>query len=82
MIDPSGKNIYLNETNISNDYDRKFMFIKGVDSPNTQWIDVTNEHFIVWMQMESFSNFRKLWARIDTAINPGTYKINIKSSKI
>jgi hypothetical protein len=40
------------------------------------------EHFVVWMQMESFQNFRKLWARIDTNIEPGVYKLEVDNSKI
>ena len=30
-----------------------------------QWIDMTDEHFIVWMRPAGLPNFRKLWGRID-----------------
>ena len=39
-----------------------------------------NEHFIVWMQMETFPNFRKLWGRINQTLDPGNYTIYINNS--
>jgi len=40
------------------------------------------EHFIVWMQIESFQNFRKLWGRIEEDIEPGNYTFLIHNSNI
>ena len=37
------------------------------------------EHFIVWMQMESFDNFKKLWGRISEDLNPGNYTVRVKN---
>lgn len=37
-----GENIYINETNIANDYDKKYMFKRTADYKNLQWIDVEN----------------------------------------
>jgi hypothetical protein len=34
------------------------------------------------MAMETFSDFRKLWARIDTDLPPDNYRIIIEDSKI
>lgn len=33
---------------------------------NVQWIDVTDEHFKVWMRTSATSKFTKLWGRIRT----------------
>ena len=30
-----------------------------------QWIDVEDEHFIVWMRPAGLTNFKKLWGRIE-----------------
>ena len=30
-----------------------------------QWIDMQDEHFIVWMRTEGLPNFKKLWGRIE-----------------
>ena len=37
---------------------------KNIDL-NRQWIDMEDEHFIVWMRPAGLPNFRKLWGRID-----------------
>lgn len=39
------------------------------------------EHFIVWMQMESFQNFRKLWGKITKDLESDNYSIKVKNSK-
>ena len=35
--------------------------------------DVENEHFINWMNVETFSNFRKLWGKINIDLEEGNY---------
>jgi hypothetical protein len=39
------------------------------------------EHFINWMDMETFSTFRKLWGRIEIDLEPKLYKFEIIDSK-
>ena len=34
-----------------------------------QWLDMTDEHFIVWMRAAAQSTFRKLWGRINVELN-------------
>lgn len=80
MYDNQSTPIFINETDISNDYDREYLFIRNTNYTETQWIDVQNEHFIVWMQMESFPDFRKLWGRINSPLVPGTYKFIVNSA--
>ena len=38
---------------------------KQNENKDKQWIDVENEHFIIWMNMELFSDFIKRWGYID-----------------
>jgi hypothetical protein len=38
------------------------------------------EHFIVWMRTAGLPNFRKLWGRIDSVLNPGTYTLLINNT--
>ena len=46
---------------------------KNVDL-NLQWINMEDEHFIVWMRPAGLPNFRKLWGRIDDKdLQPNTY---------
>ena len=46
----------------------------------TQWKDVEDERFIVWMRNSPFPDFRKLWGRIDKDLPAGKYKINVKAT--
>lgn len=52
---------------------------KGEEWKNVQWIDMTNEHFIVWMRYAGLPTFRKLWGRVDQDLEPGKYKITIEN---
>lgn len=45
-----------------------------------QWIDMTNEHFIVWMRPAGLPNFRKLWGRIQQNLEPGKYSFTIQNN--
>jgi len=58
------------------------LFKRDKDYQNTQWLDVENEHFIVWMQMESFPDFSKMYGRIQQVLNPGNYTFKISAGKL
>lgn len=45
-----------------------------------QWVDMTDEHFIVWMRPAAYPNFRKLWGRIRQDIEPGDYLLEINNT--
>ena len=55
-------NLGLNEKDIAWKADKELKY-KNVDLKK-QWIDMTDEHFIVWMRPAGLPNFRKLWGRI------------------
>ena len=54
--------INVNDKDIAWKADKELKY-KNVDLKK-QWIDMTNEHFIVWMRPAGLPNFRKLWGRI------------------
>ena len=56
--------IEVNENNIAFDKD-KDLFKNVYDNQSKQWINMTDEHFIVWMRPAGLPNFRKLWGRIE-----------------
>lgn len=63
----SGNQVPIDETNIAQSVDRnyKFQLPNGVSNPNSiAWLNLTNEHVMVWFQMESFPTFIKLWGHI------------------
>ena len=55
--------VEVKEDNIAFDKDRDLY--KKNKYPTRQWMDLTNEHFIVWMRPSGLPNPRKLWGRID-----------------
>lgn len=68
------------ETDITSKYDLKYNFKSIKNASKVQWIDITNEHFIVWMQMEPFEVFRKLWGRIEKNLPIGKYRIELDNN--
>ena len=61
LLSEGNKTIKVNDTNIARKSDKdKF---KNIDF-SMQWIDMTDEHFIVWMRPAPLPNFRKLYGRI------------------
>ena len=69
----NGEKIPINETNIARKYD-----IDNYNASNNPatWIDIKDEHFLVWMRPSPFANFTKLYGRINRNISAGSM-INI-----
>ena len=76
----NGTSININEYNISNDYLKDKFFKRRKDYNIIQWIDVENEHFINWMNIETSNNFKKIWGRIDFDLEPGNYTLIVKNN--
>lgn len=76
------RNIKISTDDLANEFDRKNLFKSYSNSTITDWTNTTDERFIVWMQMESWSNFKKLWGRINEDLIPGNYTLKIINSKI
>lgn len=79
-VSMGGIPIFINETNIAWDSDLKGRYKNGYNWTYTQWTDVENEHFMVWMRPAGLPDFRKLWGRINTRLDPGSYKIEINNN--
>jgi hypothetical protein len=75
--------VAINEKGIAwqSDIDYKFKNMAGTWQ-DWQWIDVTDEHFIVWMRTAGLPNFRKLWGKIEGDLVKGVYTIQIKNNYI
>lgn len=65
-----------NERNIASKADKEIKF-NNYDL-SKQWINMTDEHFIVWMRPAGLPTFRKLWARIDDMDLEEGSKVNVK----
>jgi len=76
----NNKNLYqinINETDIAYKIDRDRGFKRQQDYLYSQWIDVENEHFMVWMNMETLQDFSKYWGRIEVDLPKGDYQVHI-----
>ena len=65
----NGIDIYINRTNIARKSDREKY--KNVNL-SEQWIDMTNESFLVWMRPAPLPNFTKLYGRIEEDLEKNT----------
>ena len=74
----NGTFIFIDENNISNKYLKNNFFKRRKNYQSKQWIDVENEHFINWMNVETFNTFRKLWGKINIDLLPGNYILIVK----
>jgi hypothetical protein len=69
--------IYINETGIAHSADRITTFKRNANSSWTQWTDVENEHFMVWMNMETFPTFYKKWGHSNQDLTKSVYTLEI-----
>ena len=76
----NGTYINIIEYNISNQYLKKNFFKRRKDYKTKQWIDVENEHFINWMNIETSHNFKKIWGKIDSDLKPGNYTLIVTNN--
>ena len=72
--------IFINETDIAWDSDKKRRYKRNANYKETQWTDVENEHFMVWMRPAGLPDFRKLWGRVYTRLDPGKYILQIENN--
>ena len=76
----NGTYIDIDETKIASNYLVKHFFKRRKNYQETQWIDVENEHFINWMNIETFNNFQKVWGKITTDLQPGKYYLIVNDN--
>lgn len=50
------------------------------DWKKKQWLDVTDQHFIVWMRTAGLPQFRKLYGVLKDGLDKGEYTLKIKNS--
>ncbi len=77
--------IYMNDTKIAweSDIEHKFKNSGPKDTKDWklwQWMNLEDEHFIVWMRTAGLPNFRKLWARVEGDLLAGTYIMTIQNN--
>lgn len=75
--------VLIDESLISLEADRVHKFNTPVEKMNQTWLNLNDEHVMVWYQMESFSNFNKLWGKINDTLKAGTtYRLEVQNNWI
>lgn len=71
--------VVINEEGIAWESDILYKFNNTYNwqTTPTQWMDMTNEHFIVWMRTAGLPNFRKLWGKLEDQLEVGSYYVDI-----
>jgi hypothetical protein len=72
----------IDDTDIAHKVDREFKFKYNdkVKEEGGYWTDI-DEHLMVWYQMESFADFRKLYGSINGTLKKGvTYEITVQDN--
>ena len=71
------ESLEVDEKDIAWKADKELKY-KNTEDLSKQWIDMTDEHFIVWMRPAGLPNFRKLWGRIKRDLKAGeTVTVNV-----
>lgn len=71
------KSISIDQKNIAWNVDIDFNYKQTKDANSKAWIDVTDEHFMVWMRTSGMGRFKKLWGRIREDLPAGKYTVII-----
>ena len=73
--------VNVNQTNIARKSDREKYKIDIIKEHNEQqWINLNDEHFLVWMRPSPLPNFSKLWGRIESDLNEGNITVQIENN--
>lgn len=84
----ANKSIAISETGIAWESDLTSLFGHVPNYLNKTYIDVTDEHFVVWMRTAVTKSFRKIWGIIQNledgenhgSLGPGTYTLEISNN--
>lgn len=72
----NNETVYIDEKGIAWSSDIKTKFKNtGEGWEGRQWLDMTDEHFLVWMRPSAFPTFRKLWGKINAPLMKGNYTL-------
>ena len=75
----NNESIVVDSSDIAFDKDKDLYSKNGY--PSKQWLNLTDQHFIVWMRPSGLPNPRKLWGKIDRDLKKGdNISIDIKNN--
>jgi len=79
----SSSSIAVSHTGIAwpDDVSNKYKNLLDETEKNAlQWLDISDERFMVWMRAAATPNFRKIWGKITTDLAAGDYSVSITNN--
>lgn len=77
MAYPNTTTITIDSGDIAQKNDRDYRFGNQNNGEDIQWLDVEDQHIMVWYQMESFPDFIKAYGKIDGKLEKGDYTVTV-----
>lgn len=82
LTDSSGTTFTLDDSNIALYIEKESRF-GNTDSLERQWLDMADQHFMVWMRVELFPVFDKMYAKVDGTLKAGEpYTVSITNNYV
>jgi len=76
----TSEEVEISPKGIAWDTDVSGLFQRPENYKKIQWVDVTDERFIVWMRVAGMKDFRKPWGIIRGGIKAGEYTLIIENN--
>lgn len=77
VLDSSGSNISMTTNDIAWPSDlEQYTYL----DESTMWLNITDPRFMNWIRIAPLPSFRKLWAKINVDLQPGTYTLRVNNS--
>mmetsp|Transcript_19188 Transcript_19188/g.35053 ORF Transcript_19188/g.35053 Transcript_19188/m.35053 type:complete len:318 (-) Transcript_19188:53-1006(-) len=72
-------NIEIDTDDIAWKSDVDYVYVRA-DKEEEQWLDVEDEHFMVWMRLSPLPTFRKLYGVVNEDLKEGAYNVTISNN--
>ena len=77
---PGESEIEISTKGIAWTTDVNDLFVKPENATKIQWLNITDERFIVWMRVAGMPNFKKPWGIIHKDLPKGKYQLTVESN--
>ncbi|KAL4429764.1 hypothetical protein ABPG74_004401 [Tetrahymena malaccensis] len=72
--------VTIDDSNIAWQIDIDNNYVMNPQLQDRAWINLTDQHFMVWMRPSPASTFRKYYGKIHEGLNAGTYTLKIMNN--
>lgn len=80
VFNSNEEEVKISNEGIAWDTDVKDLYKRPENADDVQWLNVTDERFIVWMRVAGMPNFKKPWGIIHQDMPAGNYTVQIANN--